>query len=125
MTTEQSVTEIEVRPMQMQMQMQLKLKLKLKLQMMMRTLTSRPWRRAWLMPSMAASASAGIRIRSAPASKASTAASAGPWRAAIASITRASVTTSPLNPSSRRNRSVSTLRERVAGRSGSSCGSSR
>ena len=74
---------------------------------------------------MAASASAGIRIRSAPASKASTAASAAPCRALIASITRASVTTSPLKPISRRSRSVSTALERVAGCCGSSSGSTR
>ena len=74
---------------------------------------------------MAASASAGIRIRSAPASKASTAASAAPCRALIASITRASVTTSPLNLIWRRSKSVSTALERVAGCCGSNSGSTR
>ena len=75
--------------------------------------------------SMAASASAGIRIRSAPALKASRAASPGPWWAVIASITRASVTTSPSKPRSRRSRPSSTAGARVAGRAPSRASSSR
>ena len=75
--------------------------------------------------SMAASASAGIRIRSAPAVKASRAASPGPWWAVIASITRASVTISPSKPRSRRSSPSSTAGARVAGRSASRASSSR
>ena len=94
-------------------------------------LASRRWRGmapesiAATRASMAASASAGIRIRSAPAVKASRAASPGPWWAVIASITRASVTISPSKPSSCRSRPSSTAGERVAGRSPSRAAISR
>jgi len=82
----------------------------------------RPLSTAASMASIASRASAGISTRSAPASRASTAASPAPYCPAIASITRASVTTSPPKPSCSRSRWCSTARERVAGRWGSRAG---